>query len=103
MSVGLIPINSAFGAGAAVVVVGANTWVNPGISEDNFCTPRPLVVELLPELDEPGAASPDNGVGLDEVKGVGLDAAPTNERDVVGAVVVVDVFAGATVFDAVGV
>ena len=60
-------------------------------------------MELPPELDEPGAAIPESGVGLGDVKGVGLDTAPINESDVVGTVVVVDVFAGATAFDAVGV
>jgi hypothetical protein len=77
-----------------VVSVGVKSWLRPGILLDSFCTPRP-VVELPPLLDEPGAATPDSADRPDDEDCVGLDKAPTAENDVV--VVVVEVFAGATV------
>jgi hypothetical protein len=60
--------------------------------------PRPLD-ELPPLLDELGAASPVIGDRLDDVDVAGLEKAPANDDDVV--VVVVEVFAGATVLDVV--
>jgi hypothetical protein len=73
--------------------VGVSNWVRPGILFDSFCIPRPPV-ELPPLLDEPEAATPDSADRPDDEDCVGLDKAPTAESDVV---VVVEVFAGATV------
>ncbi len=97
MDAGFRAITGVTGAEDETVdVVGVNSWVNPGIAEDNFFIPRPSV-EFPPALDEPGTASPDNGP--DNVEEAGLDRAPANEKDVVGVVVVIDDFAGATVLD----
>ena len=95
---GLRPMTGA--VGVTVVVVGANTWVNPGMAVDNFCTPRPLLEDApVEEEDELAAARPEM---LDEVDEVGLDSVPTNDRDVVGTVaVVMEVFAGVMVLDVV--
>ena len=89
------------GAGAAAVeVVGVIIWVNPGMAVDSCCIPRPLLV--LSCVDEPGAATADNGNALEDVpEGVGLKTAP-NDSDVVGAVVTDVVFAGAMVLDVLG-
>ena len=81
-----------------VDVVGVSSWVNPGIAEDNFFIPRPLV-EFPPALDEPGTATADRDDGPDSVGEAGLDSAPASERDVVGVVVVIVDFVGATVLD----
>jgi hypothetical protein len=90
------------GAGAVEVVdVGASNWVRPGMAVDSLFIPRPPL-ELPPLLDDPGAATAETGAGLEEPGVVGLATAPANERDVAGAVVVVDVgCAGATAVDAV--
>jgi hypothetical protein len=82
-----------------VDVVGVSSWVSPGMDEDNFCMPRPLV-ELPPEMDEPAAAMPDNGDEVEEVVVVvGLERAPASERELV--VVVVEVLVGVLVLDVV--
>ena len=81
-----------------VDVVGVSSSLNPGIAADNFFIPRPLE-EFPPALDEPGTATPDRDDGPDSVEEAGLDRAPASEPDVVGVVVVIDDFAGATVLD----
>jgi hypothetical protein len=83
-----------------VDVVGVSSWVNPGIVEDNVFIPRPLM-EVPPALDEPGTATPDRDDGPDNVEEAGLDRAPAREKDVVGVVVAIDDFAGATVLEVV--
>jgi hypothetical protein len=50
-------------------------------------------------LDEPGTATPERADEPDNVEEVGLETAPTAERDAVDVVVVIDGFAGATVVD----
>jgi len=83
------------------VDVGSSNWVRPGMAVDSLFIPRPPV-EFPPLLDEPGVATAETGAELDERDVVGLEAAPANDSDVAGAVVVVDVgFVGATVVDAV--
>ena len=84
--------------GATVVVGDVSIWFSPGIEAESFCMPRPLD-ELPPVVDEPGAATPDSADRPDDVDVVGLEKAPANDDDVV--VVVVEVFAGATVLDVV--
>lgn len=83
-----------------VVVVGVSSWVSPGIAVESVFIPRPLV-ELPPELLEPDAATPDSGTAPEDVPDVGLESAPANDNEVAGAVVVVDVLAGATVLEVV--
>ena len=102
MDAGFRPMTGVNGAEDETVdVVGVSSWVNPGIAEDNFFIPRPLV-EVPPELDEPGTATPARDDVPDNVEEVGLDIAPASEKDVVDVVVVIDDFAGATVLDVVG-
>ena len=99
MDAGFRAITGVTGAeGDTVDVVGVSSWVNPGIAEDNFFIPRPSM-EFPPALDEPGAATPDRDDVPDNVEEAGLDRAPASEKDVVGVVVVIDDFAGATVLD----
>ena len=62
---------------------------------DSVFRPRPLV-ELPPVLDELGAATPPSADALDNVEELGLETAPASESDVVGVVVVVEDFVGAT-------
>jgi hypothetical protein len=81
-----------------VDVVGVSSWVSPGMDEDNFCMPRPLV-ELPPEMDEPAAAMPDNGDEVEDVVVVGLERAPASDSELV--VVVVEVLVGVLVLDVV--
>ena len=68
---------------------------------DSCCIPRPLLV--LSCVDEPGAATADNGNALEAVpvEGAVLKAAP-NDSDVAGAVVTDVVFVGARVVDVLG-
>ena len=68
---------------------------------DSCCIPRPLLV--LSWIDEPGAATADNGNALEAVpaEGAVLKAAPNNS-DVAGAVFTDVVFVGATVVDVLG-
>lgn len=56
---------------------------------DSLFIPRPPV-EFPPLLDDPGAATPATGAGLDEGDVVGRVIVPANDSDVVGTVVVVD-------------
>ena len=67
---------------------------------DSCCIPRPLLV--LSCVDEPGAATADNGNALEAVpvEGAVLKAAP-NDSDV-AAVVTDMVFVGATVVGVLG-
>ena len=67
---------------------------------DSCCIPRPLLV--LSWIDEPGAATADNGNALEAVpvEGAVLRAAP-NDSDV-AAVVTDVVFVGATVVCVLG-
>ena len=83
--------------GATVEVVGVSNWVNPGIDEDSFCMPRPLV-DPAPDGEEPAAAMPekDDEEGVDVV---GLERAPASDRELV--VVVAEVLVGVTVFEVV--
>jgi hypothetical protein len=75
--------------------VGVSNPVRPGMDVDSLFIPRPPS-ELPPLLDDPGAATAEMGAELDESEVVGLET-PANERDVAGAVVVVEVgFVGAT-------
>jgi hypothetical protein len=94
MEAGLRPMTGVDVEVETVGEVGVSSWLSPGILLDSFCIPRPPV-ELPPLLDEPGAATPDSADRPDDEDCVGLDKAPTAESDVV--VVVVEVFAGATV------
>ncbi|WP_455388210.1 hypothetical protein [Petrachloros mirabilis] len=55
-----------------------------------------LLVEPVPELDEPAAVTPANEVEADEVWPVGLDTAPAKDAEVV-VVVAEDAVFGATV------
>ena len=99
MDAGFRAITGVTGAEVDTVdVVGVSSWVNPGIAADNFFIPRPLV-EFPPALDEPGTATADRDDAPDNVEEAGLDRAPASERDVVGVVVAIDDFTGATVFD----
>ena len=84
--------------GDTVDVVGVSSSVNPGIAADNFFIPRPLV-EFPPAFDEPGTATFDRDDGPDSGEEAGLERAPASETDVVGVVVVIDDFAGATVLE----
>ena len=59
---------------------------------DSVFIPRP-VDELPPPEDELGAAIAESEP--EDVPDVGLESAPASDSEVVGAVVVVDVFAGA--------
>lgn len=87
--------------GAGVVVVAAvSKSVRPGMAVDSLVIPRPPL-EFLPLADDPGAATADTGADPDERDVVGLETAPAKDRDVAGAVVVVDVDFGATAVDAV--
>ena len=101
MDAGFRPMTGVAGAEDETVdVVGVSSWVNPGIAEDNVFIPRPLV-EVPPELDEPGTATPARDDGPDNVEEVGLDRAPASEKDDVDVAVVMDDFAGAAVLDVV--
>jgi hypothetical protein len=84
--------------GATVVVGDVSIWFSPGMEAESFCMPRPPD-ELPPVPDEPGAATPDSADRPDAVDVVGLERVPAAESDVV--VVVVELFAGATVLDVV--
>lgn len=55
-------------------------------------------VELLPESEEPDAATPANGIELDEVEMVPLPIAPASESELV---VVEKAFVGETAVDVV--
>jgi hypothetical protein len=94
MEAGLRPMTGVDAEVETVGEIGVSSWLSPGILLDSFCIPRPPV-EFPPLLDEPGAATPDSADRPDDEDCVGLDKAPTAESDVV--VVVVEVFAGATV------
>ena len=91
------------GAGAETVdvVVGVSNWVRPGMAVERVFIPRPPF-EFPPALDDPGAATPAMGDGLDDVDEVGLERAPASESDVVGVVMVEEDFAGAMALVAVG-
>lgn len=86
---------------ACAAVAGVSIWLNPGMAVDRCCIPRPLLV--LSWIDEPGAATGDNGNALEAVpvEGVVLKAAP-NDSHVAGAVVTDVVFVGAAVVDVLG-
>ena len=86
---------------ACAAVAGVSIWLNPGMAVDSCCIPRPLLV--LSWLDEPGAATADNGNALKAVpvEGGVLKAAP-NDNDVAGAVVTDVVFVGARAVDVLG-
>jgi hypothetical protein len=97
---GIVGAGVGAGAGAADVV-GVSSWVRPGIAVDSVFIPRPLALEFPPLLDEPGAATPAMGEGLDAVEEDELERAPASESDAAGVVEVVDDCAGATALDAV--
>jgi hypothetical protein len=65
---------------------------------DSVFIPRPVDELLPPELDELGAATADSEPAVPDV---GLESAPASDSDVVGAVVLVEVFAGATAVELV--
>jgi hypothetical protein len=94
MEAGLRPMTGVDVEVETVGDVGVSSWVRPGILLDSLCIPLPPV-ELPPLLDEPGAATPESADRPDDEDCVGLKRVPTAESDVV--VVVVEVFAGATV------
>src|SRR5689334_8456567 len=93
---GFRAITGDVGVDVVCVDVGcASSWFSPGMSCDSLVTPRPLV-EVPLVVDDFGAATAETGTELDEREVVGLETAPANEKDAVGAVVVIDVvFAGA--------
>ena len=73
--------------------------MSPGIALDSVFIPRPVDELPPPELDELGAATADSEP--EAVPDVGLESAPASDSDVVGAVVLVEVFAGATAVELV--
>jgi hypothetical protein len=68
------------------------------MAADSVFIPRPLA-EPPPEVDELAAATADSEP--EDVLDVGLESAPASGRDVVAAVAVLDIFAGAVVPEAV--
>ena len=101
MDAGFRAITGVTGAeGDTVDVVGVSSWVKAGIEADNFFIPRPLVEFPLRWMNL-AQLQPDRDDGPDNVEEAGLDRAPASERDVVGVVVVIVDFAGATVLDVV--
>ncbi len=68
--VGLAPIAGGAAAGGAVVVVvvGVRSCDRPGMASVSLCMPLPRL-ELLPEVDEPAVAIPENieAVGVEDV------------------------------------
>jgi len=76
-------------------VVGVMSWESPGVASP--CMLRPPI-ELPPESEEPDAATPANGIELDEVEMVPLAIAPASERELV---VVEKAFVGETAVDVV--
>ena len=107
MDAGLRPMTGVEGVEEVIVVeevdVGSSNWVRPGMAVDSLFIPRPPLEfpEFPPLLDEPGAATAETGAEPDERDVVGLETAPANDRDVAGAVVVVDVGFGVTAVDAI--
>ncbi len=67
---GLAPIAGGAAAGGAVVVVvvGVRSCDRPGMASVSLCMPLPRL-ELLPEVDEPAVAIPENieAVGVEDV------------------------------------
>ena len=104
MDAGLRPMTGVEGGEEVIVVeevdVGSINWVRPGMAVESLFIPRPPL-EFPPLLEEPGTATAETGPEPDETDVVGLETAPVNDRDVAGAVVVVDVGFGVTAVDAV--
>ena len=86
----------AAGAGAVVDdVVGVMSWESPGVPSP--CMLRPPVA-LLPESEEPDAATPASGAEVEVVEVVPLAVAPASESELV---VVEKAFVGETAVDVV--